>query len=71
MVEKATHSSVWIKTGLALKKYKRTHVQLVPRDSEERKTYDDRPKLSDEHDPELKEKRPNVQQKEKSEEVKA
>ena len=44
------------------KRYRRVHVQLVTGDSDKRKSYDDRPKLSRDHDPELKGLKPNVQQ---------
>ena len=44
---------------------------MVPKESDDRKGYDDRPRLSPGHDPELKEKKPNVQQPEPSAEDKA
>ena len=39
-------------------KYSRNLVQLVPEESDPRKTYADRPVLDDKHDPERKELRP-------------
>ena len=45
-VESATRGSVWIKKNtLVPVRFKRVHVQLVPRESAPRKTYEDHPKL--------------------------
>ena len=61
-VEKVTRGSVWIKKNTLIPiRFRRVHVQLVPRESVARKKYEDRPKLDDSHDPERKERTGAVQ----------
>jgi hypothetical protein len=72
-VTKAARGSVWVqKPGqLAPMRYRRVHVQLVPKDSDARKSYDDRPKFDDKFDPERKQRKPNERQAPPSAEDKA
>ena len=52
-------------------RYRRVHVQLVPKDSDARKSYDDRPRFDDKFDPERKQRKPNERQAPPSAEDKA
>ncbi len=71
LVLKAARGSVWVKRPgeLAPRRHRRVHVQLVPKNSDARKSYDDRPKFDDKYDPE-RAARTNEQQNEPSKEDK-